>query len=131
MRVKPSPTTLAAAWNVTPQHASMWLAKNDPARLDGLDPAPYITLAERYGCQSLYILTWPQARLDVLQRGAAVQHERGRMESLSAECHKRGFTLGELATATSWSHNALRGMSRRERHYVRVWDAVLGVASNG
>ena len=119
-----SPQELATRWGVSRQLARVWLSRLP--ELDALDPAPYIKLAERYGATSLDVATWPIERLDLLAAGAAVSHRRPAIADLIGECHKRGFTLSELAEATFWTANAMRAWRSGSR-VNRLWDAILGM----
>lgn len=120
--------TLSERWGVSRQLAYTW-AKRYPERvalLANKDPAHFKPLAERYAATAMDVATWPAGRLALLAAGAAVEHERGEIVDLIGECHKRGFTLMQLAEATLWTANAMRDWRTGPR-LTRLWDAILGM----
>lgn len=120
--------TLSERWGVSRQLAYTW-AKRYPERVALLadkDPAHFKPLAERYAATAMDVATWPAGRLALLAAGAAVEHERGEVADVAAECHKRGFMFSEMAEATGWEYRSMYAWRTGPR-LARLWDAILGM----
>lgn len=114
-------------WKIS-RPLARWWKKNHPeavARLEHLNPDDYIGNAERWGTTAVELTTWPDKRVTLLKAGAAIDHPRGVIKNLPAECASRGIRIQDIAAATGWSRDTLRYWCSGKR-LTRLWDAILG-----